>query len=132
MHHYCCCCIPAYHTRMVWPYLKRYWTLGKIKLPRRRVSWSCHPLFCRIITLNLIRSAIFKNKGQPLELRWRHHMPFCLWNRIGFSRLCCGEPFTRWRYIDDIFLVWDHGEQALTDFIEKLNTFHPTIMLTAE
>ena len=45
----------------------------------------------------------------------------CIHARVGFSIV--EQPFTWWQYIDDIFLVWEHGEQALEDFIEKLNTF---------
>ena len=35
-----------------------------------------------------------------------------------------------WRYIDDIFFVWEHGEESLEKFLNKLNTFHPTIKFT--
>ena len=31
-----------------------------------------------------------------------------------------------------IFFVWEHGEQALIDFIIKLNTLHLTIKFTSE
>ena len=34
------------------------------------------------------------------------------------------------RYIDDIFLIWDHGENELKQFIEKLSEFHPTRKFT--
>ena len=34
------------------------------------------------------------------------------------------------RYIYDIFLIWDHGENELKQFIEKLNEFHPTRKFT--
>ena len=37
-----------------------------------------------------------------------------------------------WRYIDDIFFVWEHGEESLEKFLNKLNTFHPKIKFTAE
>ena len=37
-----------------------------------------------------------------------------------------------WRHIDDIFFVWEHGEESLEKFLKKLNTFHPTIKFTAE
>ena len=37
-----------------------------------------------------------------------------------------------WRYIDDIFLLWEHGEEKLKEFIEHLNEKHPTIKFTAE
>ena len=38
------------------------------------------------------------------------------------------KPTIWWRYIDNIFFIWEHGEEPL----EKLNTFHPTIKFTAE
>ena len=37
-----------------------------------------------------------------------------------------------WRYIDDIFFIWEHGEESLRDFIDQVNLFHPTIKFTAE
>ena len=37
-----------------------------------------------------------------------------------------------WRYIDNIFFIWEHGEEYLEKFLNKLNTFHPTIKFTAE
>ena len=42
------------------------------------------------------------------------------------------QPWLFWRYIDDIFMIWNHGEEALMEFLEKLNSFHPTIKFTAE
>ena len=37
-----------------------------------------------------------------------------------------------WRYIDDIFFIWEHGEEKLKEFIDVLNKKHPTIKFTAE
>ena len=37
-----------------------------------------------------------------------------------------------WRYIDDIFMIWQHGEDELKLFLEKLNNFHPSIKFTCE
>ena len=42
------------------------------------------------------------------------------------------KPVIRWRYIDDIFFAWEHGEESLEKFLNKVNTFHPTIKFTAE
>ena len=42
------------------------------------------------------------------------------------------KPMIWWRYIDDIFFIWEHGEESLEKFLNKLNTFHPTIKFTAE
>ena len=36
------------------------------------------------------------------------------------------------RYIDDIFLIWEHGQEALDTFLEYLNSCHETIKFTAE
>ena len=42
------------------------------------------------------------------------------------------KPMTWSRYIDDIFFIWEHGEESLEKFLNKLNTFHPTIKFIAE
>ena len=43
------------------------------------------------------------------------------------NRLCIW-----WRYIDDMFAVWNNGEEQLQQFLQEINTFHPTIKFTAE
>ena len=42
------------------------------------------------------------------------------------------KPYLWRRYIDDIFFLWEHGENELKSFIHKINKVHPTIKLTAE
>ena len=42
------------------------------------------------------------------------------------------KPMIWWRYIDDIFFIWEHGEESLEKFLNKLNSFHPTIKFTVE
>ena len=37
-----------------------------------------------------------------------------------------------WRYIDDTFFIWEHGEESLKVFIDQVNLFHTTIKFTAE
>ena len=39
-------------------------------------------------------------------------------------------PLIWWRYIDDIFLLWTHGEEKLNDLTTYLNNLHPTIKFT--
>ena len=43
-----------------------------------------------------------------------------------------GKPITWCRYIDGIYHIWEHGEESLEKFLNKLNTFNPTIKFTAE
>ena len=33
------------------------------------------------------------------------------------------KPYVWWRYIDDVFLIWKHGEEALKVFLEQLNKY---------
>ena len=42
------------------------------------------------------------------------------------------KPMTWWRYVDDEFFIWKHGEESLKVFIEQVNFFHSTIKFTAE
>ena len=42
------------------------------------------------------------------------------------------QPRRWWRYIDDIFFIWELGEDSLKQFIETFNACHPTIKFTAE
>ena len=42
------------------------------------------------------------------------------------------KPYLWWRYIDNIFFIWEHGEEKLKEFIDVLNKKHPTIKFTVE
>ena len=42
------------------------------------------------------------------------------------------KPLIWKRLIDDIFLIWTHGEDSLKDFVHYLNQLHPTIKFTSE
>ena len=41
-------------------------------------------------------------------------------------------PSTWWRYIDDVFAIWSHGEERLTHFLEKINHLHSSIKFIAK
>ena len=42
------------------------------------------------------------------------------------------KPSVWWRYIDDVFFIWTHGEEELQKFIDYLNASHHSIKFTAE
>ena len=42
------------------------------------------------------------------------------------------KPYLWWRYTDDIFMVWTHGEDKFEDFINDINSLHSTIKFTHE
>ena len=45
---------------------------------------------------------------------------------------CSFKPLVWWRYIDDIFLLWQHGEEKLKEFLDILNCYHPSIKFTSK
>lgn len=49
-----------------------------------------------------------------------------------FLSTCKNIPLVWWRYIDDIFFIWQHGTKDLEDFMQALNSHHPTIKFTSE
>ena len=42
------------------------------------------------------------------------------------------KPSNWYRYVDDTFVVWPHGEEELQDFLQHLNSLHPNIQFTME
>ena len=42
------------------------------------------------------------------------------------------KPLIWLRFIDDIFMIWIHGEDKLEEYITYLNGIHPTIKFTLE
>ena len=36
------------------------------------------------------------------------------------------------RFLDDFFLLWDISMKEAYNFVDFINTFHPTIMFTCE
>ena len=40
---------------------------------------------------------------------------------------CAVKPWIWYRYIDDVFFIWTHGEEQLSSFIEHVNSYHQTI-----
>ena len=39
---------------------------------------------------------------------------------------CSFKPLVWWRYIDAIFLLWQHGEEKLKEFLNILHRYHPS------
>ncbi len=41
-------------------------------------------------------------------------------------------PSIWWKYIDDIFAIWEHGQETLDIFLKQINEIHDTKKFTAE
>nr|XP_060617816.1 uncharacterized protein LOC132767173 [Anolis sagrei ordinatus] len=42
------------------------------------------------------------------------------------------KPTIWFRYVDDTFTIWSHGEEELSRFLDHLNSIHPNIQFTME
>ena len=42
----------------------------------------------------------------------------------------CNKPLVWFRYIDDIFAIWTHGEDKLNDFLLYINSIHSSFQFT--
>ena len=40
------------------------------------------------------------------------------------------QPWLWWSFSDDIFMIWQHREDELETFLEKINNFHSSIKFT--
>ena len=49
-----------------------------------------------------------------------------------FLDSCELKPWVWWRFLDDVFMIWLHGEEELNNFLSKLNSFHENIKFTWE
>ena len=49
-----------------------------------------------------------------------------------FLNQCEYKPTVWYRYIDDIFMVWTHGDEKLKQFLDALNSFHDTVKFTSD
>ena len=41
------------------------------------------------------------------------------------------QPYTWWRYIDDIFMIWTEGSDRLKIFVDYFHNIHPTTKFTS-
>ena len=52
------------------------------------------------------------------------------WEKEALGK-CPKSPECYFRYLDDIFMIWSHGEEEFKNFFNILNNHHPTIKLKA-
>ena len=45
---------------------------------------------------------------------------------------CVLKPSVYWRFLDDIFMIWEHSKKDFYKFVKILNTHHPSITVKAE
>lgn len=70
--------------------------------------------------------------GEPCGSHLCQYIPWTGLKLNMFIRISHLQPRLWGRYIDDVLLVWDHGEAEHTKFVEHLNSVHTTFKFTDE
>ena len=72
------------------------------------------------------------------ELRWVRNlhqiMLICFWQsgrKKAFEK-CVLKPSVYWRFLDNIFMIWEHSKEEFYKFVKIVNTHHPSITVKAE
>ena len=69
-------------------------------------------------------------QGTAVGTKFAPHMQFCSWRHL--KRGCLSyapyKPLLWWRFINNIFLIWQHGEEKLKQFIDSLNQAHESTL----
>ena len=83
------------------------------------------------INLSLILKSVFKQlRGTAIGTKMAP--PYAIIFMDSLEEDILSNSLVWWRYIDDIFMTWEHGEEELKKFLGTLNCYHPTIKFTAE
>ncbi|XP_072021894.1 uncharacterized protein [Amphiura filiformis] len=97
--------------------------------------------FCKLIEVVLTHNNFTFNGTHYNQIFWTSMgtklapSMACLFMGLLKKRLLASaslKPLLWIRYIDDIFLIWTHGQDELQRFIEHCNSFHRTIKFTSE
>ena len=82
-----------------------------------------------VLKNNIFKSGKKNIKAKKTDYNW-NEISTSLWYSVyGGTEF---KPYLWWRYIDDIFFLWQHGEEKLKSFIDNINKMHPTIKVTAD
>ena len=81
-----------------------------------------------------LNSTFKQERLLELNLLYRMHVPswITLYIEREFLKSEQIQPWTWFRYIDDIFFIWIASEKELDEFLNRLNSFHPTLRFTHE
>ena len=66
------------------------------------------------------------------ELRWVRNLHQIMLIYFWLSEKCVLKPSVYWRFLDDIFMIWEHSKEDFYKFVKILNTHHPSITVKAE
>ncbi len=72
--------------------------------------------------------------GTSMGKKWAPHYADIFMAKFEKEALskCPNPPHTYYRYLDDVFIVWTHGREAFSEFLNIFNSHQPPISFKAE
>ena len=90
----------------------------------------------------MLKNSIFTFRKKTLKQKWGtaigtkfappHSILFMAESEEDIIKEFEYKPYLWWRYINDVFSLWEHGENKLKSFIDKINKVHPITKFTME
>lgn len=74
-----------------------------------------------------------QNSGTTMGTKWSPHYAdiyMACFEKQAMKK-CSNKPFLYLRYLDDIFIIWQHGRQAFSEFLNIFNSHQPPIKFKA-
>ena len=65
-----------------------------------------------------------QKSGTAIGTKFAPPYPCIFMDEVEFLKSQELQPFLWLRYIDNIFFIWTHEEEKLTQFLNQLNNFH--------
>ena len=73
-----------------------------------------------------------QKSGTAIGTKFAPPYPCIFMDEVEFLKSQELQPFLWLRYIDNIFFIWTHEEEKLTQFLNQLNNFHSNLKFTYE
>ena len=91
-------------------------------------------LYLKTIFFNLVKETLKQKRGTAIKTKFApsYSIRFMADLEGEIVRKTEFKPHTWWRYIDDIFFLWQYGEGKPNSFILNINKMHPSIKFTAD
>lgn len=106
-------------------------------------SWSNSPIYKAVIELlelclnsndfEFDGNWFLQNSGTTMGTKWSPHyadIHMAQFEKQALAK-CADKPFLYFRYLDDIFIIWQHGRQAFSKFLHIFNSNQPPIKFKA-
>ena len=70
--------------------------------------------------------------GTVISTKFASPYTYIFMDQVEFLKTQIDQALVWFRYIDNIFFIWTHGQDKLEQFLVDFNKFHPSLKFTHE